>query len=155
LGKFSRMAALPPESPTLPATTVSAPYNYSRLIYKSLALPDFKFHYDIFSDGSVKRILDIVVDGLLSHKYLHDWDEKLVSNPVKDLAIFAKAELGQNRVNSASYMVNFNIVQEVHTVDGTNHRRPAPRNPSDVASQLFPSKVPMVRFFFFCSQGDH
>lgn len=76
--------------------------------------------------------------------YIHDWDEKLVYNPVRKLVNFAKSELASLPVSSASYMVNFNIVQEVHTIDGINFRHPTPRNPLDITSQLFPSVSPKV-----------
>jgi hypothetical protein len=100
---------------------------------------DFALHYCGRGEGNVRQILDSVANDILSYKYLHDWDEDLTPNAVKILATFAKETLARARLDTASYMVNFNTVNEVYTAGGVNYRRPALRNPSDVTSQLFPT----------------
>lgn len=118
---------------------------------KSSPLSGLRFHYNALDDSDIKEILGIIIDELLSHECLHDWDD---SDPVKELATIAKSEVIRIGVKGASYMVNFNIVQEVHTIDGSNRRIPVLSNPSDVAGQLFPSAKLKVRTLLFLESGN-
>jgi hypothetical protein len=108
-----------------------------------LDLPRFSFHYKP-SSGNIKRLLEAISEDFLSRNYLHNWDEDLVSDPVRQLVVFARNALASSKLVDASYMVNFNFVREVCTIKGENHHRPSHQNSSGVRSQFFPGWVNQV-----------
>lgn len=105
------------------------------------------FHYSLRSGNTLKQLLETVADSLLSHRHIHDWDDVFETDTVKKVARFVKDKFADSPVTTASYLVNFNIVQEVYTVKGINVRRHTPRNPSHVTSQLFPSGLSEVALY--------
>ena len=108
-------------------------------------LSNFIFHYNVLSSGSIQDTLSMIVNDLASHNDLHDWDEDLCPDSVKRLAVFAKDELSRIQVNKADYMVNFNLIQEVKTTNGTNIRQHISKNTSNAANHLFPTTLEMVQ----------
>jgi hypothetical protein len=106
------------------------------------------FHYTLRRGNSLKQLLETVSDSLLAHRHIHDWDDVFEADPVKKVARFVKDKFAESSVTTASYLVNFNIVQEVYTVKGANFRRHTPRNPSHVTSQLFPSGLSEVVLYY-------
>lgn len=104
-------------------------------------LSEFELHYDLDNRPSAINILNTIVQELSSHRSIHDWDEKLVSEPVKKLAIFAQRELISLGFDTGSYMVNYAAVDEVRTVCGVNYRQSAFSDPSQVGHNFFTGKV--------------
>ena len=109
-----------------------------------LDLTDCERHYDTNGGGSIKDILGTIVEDLLSHRVIHDWDTKLFKDPVKDLALFAKQALLKTPLAGGRYMVNLGVVEEVDTNFGVNRRIPVPQDPSQVERQFFPTEVNLL-----------
>jgi hypothetical protein len=105
------------------------------------SLPDFELHYNLSDCSSVKDTLERIVQELSSENYIHSWDEKLVSDSVKDTAVYAKRELIRTGISNASYMINFATVSDVYTTNGINSVRPGPQDPSRLGEHFFGSKV--------------
>jgi hypothetical protein len=105
------------------------------------SLPDFELHYNVSDCSSVKDTLERIVQELSSENYIHNWDEKLVSDSVKDTAVYAKRELIRTGIGTASYMINFATVNDVYTTNGINSVRPGPQDPSRLGEHFFGSKV--------------
>jgi hypothetical protein len=66
--------------------------------------------------NNLRQLLETVADGLLSHKYIHDWDDAFDTDLVKKAARFVKDKFSETSVTTASYLVNFDIVQEVYAI---------------------------------------
>ena len=89
-------------------------------------LPDFELHYDFDSRYSVMHILDSIVQDLSSHGAVHNWEEKLLDDPVKDMAKSASQELIRLDFYNCSYVLTYSAVGEVSTLNGVNHRHHTP-----------------------------
>jgi hypothetical protein len=107
-------------------------------------IPDFDLHYDVTDCASVTGTLENIVQELSSQRYIHNWDEKLVSDNVKETALYAKRELIRTGIRSASYMINFAAVNDVYTTSGINSIRPGPQDPSRLGEHFFGTKASFV-----------
>lgn len=88
--------------------------------------PDFELHYDFDSRYSVMHVLDSIVQDLSTPSSIHNWDEELINDPVKDMAKFASQELIRLELYNASYVLTYSSVYEVTTLNGINRRNHAP-----------------------------
>ncbi|CAJ2501886.1 Uu.00g047390.m01.CDS01 [Anthostomella pinea] len=104
----------------------------------TIVFPESPFHYDILSSDSIKQYLDLVVESLVTHDNLHDWDDQFAPDPVRKLAIFAKAEMARSGLDKADHMVNFNLIREVIRAGGSDVSQTLPMAVSDTVRQLFP-----------------
>ena len=89
------------------------------------SLSDVEFHYDSDNSHNVKDLIRAIAQDLSSHRSLHDWDDKLVRDPVKDLATLANRILNPSLgvdLDSARFIFKHSTVEEVHTIDGINRR---------------------------------
>jgi hypothetical protein len=111
---------------------------------EAFSLPDFELHYNIFDISSVKDTLDKIVQEISSQRYIHNWDEKLVSDSVKDTAVYAKRELTRNGIGAAGYMINFATVNNVYTTNGINSIKPGPQDPSRMREHFFGTNVSFI-----------
>jgi len=89
-------------------------------------IPDFELHYDFDSRYSVMHVLDSIVKDLSTYGSVHNWDEKLINDPVKDMAKSATQELILLEFYNASYVLTYSAVNEVSTLNGMNRRHLAP-----------------------------
>jgi hypothetical protein len=105
-----------------------------------MPLFDFELHYDL-SVQSVRVVLIQILEDLLSHRQLHNWDEKLATNPLKALRAIAHCYLSTNYDSSINILLSHANVHEVMMVDGVNKMRPAIQEAGDIYSHLFFSKV--------------
>jgi hypothetical protein len=126
-------------------------HHVNEAISENAPLSNLLFHYKSFQEAGIRGLLMKIFEDILDFESVHEWDENLVQELVK----FAKSELLRSQVDTANYMINFNLVQEVHTVNGSNVRRPAAPDPSPVLRQFFPSDATKVRlsqsFKQFCT----
>lgn len=117
----------------------------SSIIQKSyddlIALSKFELHYDIDgSDGAID-ILKAILQDLSSHRPLHNWDELLVGDAVKDLARFANQEFSRLGLNKGTHTLDFSALSEVCTINGVNRRNYAPSSQVDIARQFRAARV--------------
>lgn len=101
---------------------------------------DFELHYDL-SAQSVREVLYEILQDLSSHKQLHNWDEKLVTSPLKALRSVAHQYLRTESDNSINILLSRANVHEVSTVDGVNRAWPVIQEAEGIYSHLFFSKV--------------
>ena len=85
-------------------------------------LSDVQLHYDSDDTHNLKHLIRAIAQDLSSHRSLHDWDDKIIRDPVKDLASFADRSLNQLELDNASHIFKYSTVKEVQTIDGINHR---------------------------------
>ena len=88
-------------------------------------LSDVELHYDSDTTHNLKDLIRAIAQDLSSHRSLHNWDDKLIHDPVKDLATFANRSLNQSlgvELDNASYIFEYSTVKEVQTIDGINRR---------------------------------
>ena len=88
-------------------------------------LSDVELHYDFDDAYNLKDTIKAITQDLSSHRPLHNWDDKLVRDPVRDLATFANRCLNQSlgvELDNASYIFKYSTVKEVQTIDGVNRR---------------------------------
>ena len=85
-------------------------------------LSDLELHYDFDSSNNVIGTLRAIAQDLSSHRSIHNWDEKLVPDPVKDLAIYANRQLSRLDFRDGSFMLRYSSVDEVCTTNGINRK---------------------------------
>src|SRR5215469_1229972 len=100
---------------------------------------DFELHYGL-SSRSVRDVLDEILGDMASHTHIHDWDNKFLTSPVKTLAGVVRTYLNINYL-SLNTLLSHTNVEEVLTLRGANHSRPAMQEAADIDSYLFFSKV--------------
>lgn len=88
--------------------------------------PMFSLHYDSEGGCNVKHVLDSIVRDLSSHTPIHNWDERLVNDSVKEMAEFANQELIRSEWFNGSYVLTYAVVAEVSIINGMNKRHYVP-----------------------------
>lgn len=71
---------------------------------------DFELHYDFDGRYSVLRFLESIDHDLSSHSPIHNWDEKLINDPVKDIAKYAKRKLMASDIHAGSSVLAYSSV---------------------------------------------
>lgn len=104
-------------------------------------LAGIELHYNKRENSGVIDILNAIAQELSCNEYLHSWDDKLIADPVKALALCAKKELKRSGIETGNHTVNFGHVEEVATRNGFNERCHAVRDASNVRSHFFPSEI--------------
>ena len=103
------------------------PTSFLRRTYDTLStFTDIELHYDFDSRYSVMHVLESIVHDLLSHSSIHNWDEKFIDNPVKDMAKSVNQELIRFEFYNASYVLTYSSVNEVATINGKNRKHHVP-----------------------------
>ena len=95
-------------------------------------LSDFELHYDVDNSDSVIGILRTITQDLSSHRSIHNWDEKLVPDSVKDLAKYANRQLSGLELRDGSAFLRYSLASEVCVNNGISckvhaHGRPFPK----------------------------
>ena len=99
----------------------------------------FELHYEL-SSRSVRDVLDEILGDMASHTHIHNWDNTLLTSPVKTLAGVVRTYLNINYLG-LNTLLGHTSVEEVLTLRGANHSRPAMQEAADIDSYLFFSKV--------------
>jgi hypothetical protein len=100
---------------------------------------DFELHYGL-SCKSVRDVLREILEDMSSYKHIHNWDEKLLTSPLKALARVGRRYLNANPLD-LNALLDHSMVEEILTVSGVNHRPPAMQQAGDIYSHLFSTKV--------------
>lgn len=98
----------------------------SKLYDRLCALSKFELHY--YFDGSygATEIVRTILQDLSSHRPLHNWDETLVNDLVKNLARFASDGFSRFGLNEGTHALNYSVINEVYTINGVTNRSYAP-----------------------------
>ena len=104
-------------------------------------LPDFQLHLDVPNGDNITELLRIIDQDLSSQSFIHDWDRKLLVDPVKSLLSSVRGELSGYPTKNDGYILNHSIVDRVCTVNGVNHRRYLATGYHDVSNHLLPANV--------------
>ena len=104
-------------------------------------LSDFQLHLDVPNGDSITELLRIIDQDLSSQTFIHDWDRKLLVDPVKSLLSSVRSEISGYPTKNNSYILNHSIVDRVCTVNGVNHRRYLATGYHDVSNHLLPAHV--------------
>ncbi|KAF2178421.1 hypothetical protein K469DRAFT_642743 [Zopfia rhizophila CBS 207.26] len=102
-------------------------------------LLDFETHYGVSS----KRVRDILLEILLdmsTYKNVHNWDAKLVASPLKMLATAVQGYLAASNLEMFNNLLADSMVDEILTVGGVIHRKPAIQREGEIDSHLFFTK---------------
>jgi hypothetical protein len=100
---------------------------------------DFELHYGL-SSRSVREVLDEILGDLASRTHIHDWDKKLIADPLETLAGVVRSYLNASHLD-LNTLLGRSSVEDVLTVRGVNHVRPAMQEAAKIESYLFFSKV--------------
>ncbi|EHK22977.1 uncharacterized protein TRIVIDRAFT_222235 [Trichoderma virens Gv29-8] len=104
---------------------------------------DFELHYGL-SSRSVRGVLDEILSDMARHTPIHNWDDKLITKPLETLARVVRSYLSTHNF-MLNTLLGYTSVEEVLTVSGTNHVRPAMQGANDIdqiESHLFFGKRP-------------
>lgn len=100
----------------------------------------FELHYDLYP-RTVREILHEIFKDLASSTPVHNWDNKLTTNPLDSLAGVARSYMLANHDLNFHTLLGHSSVEEVFTARGVNHLSPAMEGPLDIRSHLFFNKV--------------
>ena len=100
---------------------------------------NFELHYGL-SSGSVRDVLDEILEDMASFTHIHDWDKKLITSPLGKLVGVARRYVKANDL-SLNTLLGHSSVEEILTVHGVNHVQPAMQHTAKTASCLFFNKV--------------
>jgi hypothetical protein len=100
---------------------------------------NFELHYGL-SYESVRDVLQEILEDMSSYKHIHNWDEKLLTSPLKALAKVGRRYLNENPL-ALNTILDHSIVEEILTVSGVGHKPPAMQQAGYIDSHLFFSKV--------------
>lgn len=103
--------------------------------------PSFKFelHYGL-SSKSVRDVLDEVLRDFASFTHIHNWDKKLIANPLETLAGVVRSYLKTSYLE-LNTLLDHSSAEEVLTIRGVNHVRPAMQEAAKIENYLFFSMV--------------
>lgn len=110
---------------------------------ESNATGELSFNFELYyglSSRTVRDVLDEILGDLVSHTYIHNWDDKSITTPLHTLAGVARSYLNANHL-SLNTLLGLTSVEEILTIRGVNHARPAMQEAADIESHLFFSKV--------------
>lgn len=100
---------------------------------------DFEPHYGL-SRKSARDVLHEILEDLSSYKYIHNWDDKLITSPLTALAGVARSHLNENPPYLDSLLEDA-VVDEVLTVSGINRRPSIKQETNAIDTHLFFTKV--------------
>ena len=111
-------------------------------------LLDFKLHFTVPGGNNVFELLETAEKEVSSQRYIHSWDDRAVSDPIRNLLSSAKHELRVHSSTSGQYILNFSSVDRVCTINGINYRRHvAGRSDREIQDQLLPTRVSDLSLF--------
>jgi hypothetical protein len=100
---------------------------------------NFESHYNLLSK-TVRHVLEDILLDISIYKHIHDWDAKFVIPPLDRLAGLVRQYTRQDQL-SLNTLLHRSTVDEVLTVAGINHARPAIEAADDIESFMFFTKV--------------
>ncbi|KAH8728862.1 hypothetical protein GQ44DRAFT_608184 [Phaeosphaeriaceae sp. PMI808] len=101
---------------------------------------EFEPHYGV-SRNSVRDALKEVLDDMVSHKSIHDWDRKLDITPFELLKAAVQTYLRQNESLSLNSLLSRTTVEEIVSIAGAHHRQPAIQQGDNIDGYLLFTKV--------------
>ena len=96
---------------------------------------DFELHYGL-AHKTVRDVLEEISTDITSYTTLHNWDEKLTSSPLKELSQVIRRDLYTNDM-ALDTLLGHSAVEEVLTMGGINHERPALQNAVNVEITVY------------------
>jgi len=97
---------------------------------------DYVVQHYASSSASFCGVLEEILADMRQLKNVHTWDQKLIINPVKDMALKVRRYLKGKRA-ALNYLLAYSEVEEVVTRNGVTHVFPAMAHPGDIERHLF------------------